>query len=171
MIIVDTSNLNDKERINLPESLFVYSNDGFRIYDTDTMLMAKVRGHEVRDLLYQGYEVNGFTYNNYFCCYDYDKDWYKKDFLIKIENGYIYFAGNMVIRYRLLDGALLYRMSKYRTNKFVTFCLSYPPYKKYKGGYDGDYEYKVVSKGLSEENFLSSYKDMPMKVKLLGKKV
>ena len=39
MIIVDTSSLNDKERINLPESLFVYSNDGFLIYNTDTMVI------------------------------------------------------------------------------------------------------------------------------------
>ena len=76
MIIVDTSNLNDKERINLPESLFVYSNDGFLIYNTDTMVRAKVSGYEVRDLLYQGYEVNGFTYNNYFCWYITNKIFY-----------------------------------------------------------------------------------------------
>ena len=53
----------------------------------------------------------------------------------------------------------------------ITFGLTYPPYKKYKGSYEGEYEYKKKKKGLSEENFLSSYKDMPMKVKLLGKKV
>lgn len=119
----------------------------------------------------KGYEVNGFTYNNYFCCYDYDKDRYKQDILIKIENGYMYFVCDMVIRYRILDGALLYHISKYKTNRFVTYCLSYPPYKKYKGEYVGDYEYYIVSKGISEENFLSTYKDMPMKVKLLRKRV
>lgn len=171
MIIVDTQNLNDKERVSLPESLKIHSEDGFFIYDTDTMVRTKMKGCEIRNLLYQGYKVNGFTYNTYFCCYDYDKDWYKQGILIKMDIGYYYLIDDMEICYRMGDGALIYRLTKYRTDTFVTFCLSAHPYKKYRGSFEGEFSYHIVAKGLSEENFLYSYKDMPVKVKLLGKKV
>lgn len=167
MLIVDVLNLSDNERKNLPSSLL--KNQSFDVYDTNRMEMMYLKGYLLYDLFYQGEKINGYTYNPYFNCYDYDSNWYKGDFLIRNRDGsFSYMTDDVELLYNL--GTLYYRPEAgYKTKDFLSFSFVHRAYKKYKGEPNAYYSFKTVAENLSEKDFLIGYKDFPLKVRLLAR--
>lgn len=165
MLIVDVLDLSEKERKNLPYALV--KNMSFDVYDTNRMEMMYLKGYILHDMFYQGEKINGYTYNPYFNCYDYDRNWYKGDFLIKNrDESYSYMTDEVELLYK--NGLLSYRPRvKYSTNEFVSFRLSNISSRKDKGEPKTYISFSVVAENVRESDFLAGYKNFPLRIKLL----
>lgn len=169
MLIVDVLGISEKERKNLPYALV--KNKSFDVYDTDKMEMMYLKGYIIHDMFYQGQIINGYKYNPYFNCYDYDRNWYKGNFLFRNKDGsYSYITDEMDVSYR--DGYLGYHpRNKFLTDEFVSFIFyAHSTLRKYKGEQKTYYCFQTVAENLSERDFLAGYQTFPMRIKLLMSK-